>query len=1107
MPRASSKTSVPPAELKDLTRAVQRAAGFAEMLAALKNGHGATLDGAWGSAGALATAAIGLHAPATLLVVLAHPGDVDDFRDDVATFAGVVPEVFPAWERDPRELDATDENMGRRLRVIKRVIGSSPPRFVVGSARSLMQPIPTPADVAAASRTLRAGQTIALEALIGWLAERGMSRVEVVEVAGEFSLRGGILDVFAPDAAEPVRLEFFGDEIESMRPFDAESQRSRGRVDEVTLTVAPPGSLRGLEREEGLGARDRSPVATSSARLTSLADALPAGSWVALVEPNEIQEEGRRALARAEDPSSLLPIEQVLQRLTRRPSVSVSALAGASLETTCSLRIESVSRFSGEPARVKAELDAASSGDRVLIACHNEAEKTRLAEVFVDTAIARTGRLHLTVGRIRAGFHMIDAGTLVLGDHELFARVDVRRPAPKRRYESRAIDSFLDLNEGDLVVHVNHGIARFLGLHLAKRSEHHDEESLLLEFAEHARLYVPVSKVDLVQKYVGGGKGTPTLSRIGSSAWEKRKLRVAEAVIDLASELIDIQAARAAQPGIAYPEADSHWMAEFEAAFPYQETPDQLAAIEAVKQDMARPRPMDRLICGDVGYGKTEVAIRAAFKAVDAGKQVAVLVPTTVLAEQHHRSFTARTAEFPFTIEVVNRFRPRSEVKNVLKRTAEGGVDILIGTHRIVQKDVSFKDLGLVVIDEEQRFGVEDKEWLKTLRSTVDVLTLSATPIPRTLHMSLLGIRDISNLETPPPDRKAIETRIVRFDDETIRRAIRRELDRDGQVFFVHNRVYDIHAIADRVRAIVPEARVDVAHGQMSGEALERAMIGFVRHDFDVLVATTIIESGLDIPNANTIFIHEADKYGLADLHQLRGRVGRYKHRAYAYLLLEHGKPVSPDASKRLKAIEEFHELGAGFKIALRDLEIRGAGNLLGAEQSGHIESVGYELYCTLLENAVRGLTHQRSRPSYDCSVELAWRAYLPRDYVDAPRLKLELYRRLGRTRSLESIADFRQELADRFGPIPDPVRNLLAAAELRVLAERWRLERIHVEDEFAVLTYRDPSRIESLARRFPGRVRIADDRTAYVPIEEKRPHGALVMSIVRPLLESPLRP
>ncbi len=1067
---------------------IQRAPSFPEVLAALKNGHSATIDGAWGSAGPLAAAALGLHAPQTLVIVLAHVGDVDDFRDDVATFAGVAPEVLPAWDRLPREARASDEVLGRRIRVMKRLGGALPPRFVVAPLQALLQPVPTREALERSTRTHRVGDVVAVEELIAWLGERGMARVEVVEVAGEFSLRGGILDVFAPDAAEPVRLEFFGDEIESIRPFDPETQRSHDRWSSATLTASLP-----------LDAGD-------PASLGHPADYLPEGTWVALVEPNDLREEGRNYFSRTDDPRGLFSVESTLGRLVQRPSITLATLAGASLESTCHLRIESVERFSGELTKVKAELEGAAAGDRVLIACHNQAEVERLTEVFAETALAQSARLALTVGRIRAGFHMIDAGTLVIGDHELFARTDVRRPTTRRRYESRAIDSFLDLNEGDLVVHVNHGIARYRGLQMVDRepAADHAEETLLLEFAQGTKIYVPIAKIDLVQKYVGGGKGEPPLSKIGSSSWEKKKQRVADAVVDLAAELIDIQAARASQPGIAYPAEDSHWMAEFEAAFPYQETPDQLSAIDALKRDMAQTKPMDRLICGDVGYGKTEVAMRAAFKAVDAGKQVAVLVPTTILAEQHQRSFTQRMAEFPFTIEAVNRFRPKPEIKSALKRTAAGTVDILIGTHRLVQKDVAFKDLGLVIIDEEQRFGVEDKEWLKSLRSTVDVLTLSATPIPRTLHLSLLGIRDISNLETPPPDRKAIETRIQRWDDDTIKRAIHRELNRDGQVYFVHNRVYDIASIADRVQSIVPEARIGIAHGQMGGEALDKTMLGFIRRDFDILVATTIIESGLDIPNVNTIFINEADKYGLADLHQLRGRVGRYKHRAYAYMLLESDRPVTPNAVKRLKAIEEFTELGAGFKIALRDLEIRGAGNILGAEQSGHIESVGYELYCSLLESAVRGLTHQPQRTLFDCLIELAWRAYLPRDFVPGPRVKVELYRRLARLRSLERLADFRQELIDRFGPLPRPAENLCAEAELRILAERWELERIHVEDEFAVLTYRSARRIEALARIHKGRVRIVDEKRAYVPLgDEKRPHGSVVAAVLKPLLEA----
>ncbi len=1083
----AAKTVAPVQTLKDLTRLIQRAPGFPEILAALKNGHSATLDGAWGSAGPLAAAALALHAPTTLVVALAHVGDVDDFRDDLATFSGLNPEVFPAREN---LTETTDEVFGQRVRIVKRVSGVLPPKVIVAPFQALLQGVPTPAALAASSRSVKVGDSTPVEELTGWLAERGMTRAEVVEVAGEFAVRGGILDVFPLDASEPVRLEFFGDEVESIRSFNPETQRSLERAESIAFTCFPASN--------GDGAAD-------PALLGHLADALPRNAWIVLVEPNDLRSEGRQYLARLADPRGLFTVEATFARLIKFPSITMATIASSSLESTCHLHIESVERFSGELTKVKAELDNAAAGDRVLIACHNAGEVDRLGEVFGDTKLATAGRLSLTVGRIRAGFHMSDARTLVIGDHELFARADVRRPTTRRRYESRAIDSFLDLNEGDLVVHLNHGIARYRGLHLRERDEGYDEETLLLEFAEGTKLYVPIAKIDLVQKYVGGGRADPPLSKIGSSAWDKRKARVAEAVVDLAAELIDVQARRASQPGIAYPEEDSHWVAEFEAAFPYTETPDQLSAIEAVKHDMALPRPMDRLICGDVGYGKTEVAMRAAFKAVDAGKQVAILVPTTILAEQHHRSFSQRMAEFPFSIEVVNRFRPKSEIKDALKRTAAGAVDILIGTHRLVQKDVSFKDLGLVVIDEEQRFGVEDKEWLKQLRATVDVLTLSATPIPRTLHMSLLGIRDISNLETPPPDRKAIETRILRFDEKTIQRAVVRELNREGQVYFVHNRVHDIHHIADKVQAIVPEARITVAHGQMGGEALEKAMLAFVRHEYDILVATTIIESGLDIPNVNTIFIHEADKYGLADLHQLRGRVGRYKHRAYAYLMLESDRPVTPNAVKRLKAIEEYTELGAGFKIALRDLEIRGAGNILGPEQSGHIESVGYELYCSLLESAVRAATRQPEKPKYDCSVELSWRAYLPRDYVPGPKLKVELYRRLGRVRSLERLADFRQELVDRFGAPPKQAENLLTEAELRVLAERWGLTRIHVEDEYAVLTYRSARRIEKLSKLRPGMIRVVDERTAYVPlgVEEKRPHGSIVAPLVKALLEA----
>jgi transcription-repair coupling factor (superfamily II helicase) len=786
------------------------------------------------------------------------------------------------------------------------------------------------------------------------------------------------------------------------------------------------------------------------------------------------------------------------------------------VEATCHLRVESVERFSGDVTRLRDELDTATVGDRLLIACHNEAERKRLGEVLAAGQLAQSDRLRLVVGRVRAGFRMVgisppgrgargDGGVVVLSDHELFHREEVRAVLPRRQLESRAIDSFLDLAEGDLVVHVSHGIARYRGMQVLDKNGQ-TEEHLILEFRDATRVYVPASKIDLVQKYVGGARTEPELSKLGGTGWERKKEKVQEAVLDLASEMVELQALREAQPGITFP-PDTEWQAEFEATFPYEETPDQLTTLAELKRDMERARPMDRLICGDVGYGKTELAVRAAFKAIDNGKQVAVLVPTTVLAEQHFRTFSQRLAEYPFIVESISRFRSAGEQKQILKRLAEGGIDVIIGTHRLVSADVQFKDLGLVVIDEEQRFGVEHKERLKRLRQTVDVLTLTATPIPRTLHLSLLGIRDISNLETPPRDRLAIETRICRFDQQLIRHAVLRELNRDGQVYFVHNRVYNIREVADKIQSIVPEARISIVHGQMPEHELEQAMLGFVRRESDILVATTIIESGLDIPNVNTIFINQADNYGLADLHQLRGRVGRYKHRAYAYLLLDSERSVTPTATRRLKAIEEFTELGAGFKIAMRDLEIRGAGNILGTQQSGHIAAVGYELYCQLLENAVRRLKNLPVRTHLEVNVDLPWPAFLPRDYVPGQRLKIEVYRRLTRIRRPDRLEDFRRELRDRFGAPPEPVEWLLRLAELRLLAARWQVATVHLENRDVVLGYRNPRKVEKLAARSGGRLRVVDKASAYLRLEPAEAEPAALYTLLKEVLRLPERP
>jgi transcription-repair coupling factor (superfamily II helicase) len=666
----------------------------------------------------------------------------------------------------------------------------------------------------------------------------------------------------------------------------------------------------------------------------------------------------------------------------------------------------------------------------------------------------------------------------LLGHHELFHRYEVRRRT-KKVIASRPVDSFLDLKVGDYVVHVAHGIAKFTGMQTISK-DGRSEEYLTLRFAENATLHVPAARINLIQKYIGGFHGHPQLSRLGSGAWEKQKAKVSEAVMDMAAELIDIQAARQAEQGVAYP-PDTEWQREFEAEFPYEPTQDQLTAAEEIKQDMQKSRPMDRLLCGDVGYGKTELAMRAAFKTVEFGKQVAILVPTTVLAEQHYRSFRDRLADYPFAVDSISRFKSSKQQKETVKKLAAGEIDILIGTHRLISNDVKFADLGLVVIDEEQRFGVTHKEKLKQMRKTVDVLTMSATPIPRTLHMSMLGLRDISSLTTAPQDRRSVVTEVMPFDKQRIKLAILRELQREGQVYFVHNRVHNILDMAEQIQQLVPDARILVGHGQMGEGELEDVMLKFIRHEADVLVCTTIIESGLDIPNANTIIINNADRFGLSELHQLRGRVGRWKHRAYCYLLLPADRPVTPVAAKRLKAIEEYSHLGAGFKIAMRDLEIRGAGNILGPEQSGHIATVGYEMYCQLLEEAVRELKNQPKPVQPDAHVDIGISAFILKTYIPGDRQRMDVYRRLTRCTSIEMLGELQQDVTDAFGELPRQAIILFALTELRLLAGLYGIESVIRKPPDVVLTVRDASKAQPALVGAPGTLRVIDEKTVYL--------------------------
>ncbi len=1060
----------------ELVGRLKRQEGFAEVAASLLAGHAATLDGVWGSACALAASALVREAPSSLVVVSAHVDDVDDLADDLALFTRVAPERFPAWERLPNEQAIADEIFGDRVRLLKQFQSGRAPKLVLCSIQSLLQPVPDRDALNRQTRCLSLGRQSRIEDMARWLAENGFHNTPAVELPGEFSIRGGILDIFAPDWFDPVRIEFFGDEIESMRRFEVSSQRSLERLDSVEVTILPPGM------------HDRA----------HLADYLPEHSWFMLVEPMELQQQAAHYLERLERPEQLHDFSAVMREIFRFPSVAAWAVAAGSMETTCRLMVESVERFSGDINKVRDELDDAGAGQEVFIVCQTEAEARRLDEIFAGTQLARQGHLHFPLGSLHNGFRLVPDRIVLLSSSELFRRTDLRR-IPRRRL-AKIIDSFLELREGDLVVHVSHGIARYRGLKLLDKNGQ-VEEHLELEFEGRTKLYVPSSKIGLVQKYVGGAKGRPRLARLGGRIWDRQKQRVEQSVSDLAAEMLDMQAARSSRPGIAFPE-DTEWQREFDASFLYNETPDQLSTIESIKQDMSQARPMDRLLCGDVGYGKTEVAMRAAFKAVDAGYQVAVLVPTTVLCEQHLRTFGQRMAEFPFEIAALSRFATRGEQAKILERLEAGAIDIVIGTHRLAQPDVRFHNLGLVVIDEEQRFGVEVKERLKALRQLVDVLTMTATPIPRTLHMGLLGLRDISNLETPPEDRLAVETRVCRFEPEMIRHAVLRELNRNGQIFFVHNRVEDIENVAKRLRQIAPEASMAIAHGQMPEHELERVMLEFVNQRYDMLLATTIIESGLDIPNANTIFIDEADRYGLADMHQLRGRVGRYKHRAYSYLLVDPNKNLSPSAVKRLRAIEEFSNMGAGFAIAMRDLEIRGAGNILGTEQSGHIAVVGYELYCSLLEEAVAKLKHLPPKSVVEVDVDLPGQGYIPRSYVPDMRLKIDLYRRLARVSSRSELADFISELNDRFGPPPPAMEHLLSLAEIHLDAHHWQIDSIHLEEPYMVFTYTSARLIQLLAAANGGKLRIVDGRSAYLPLDQGVMEPGAIHAIVKSLLQ-----
>ncbi len=991
-----------------------------ELLPGLTPGKALCVGGLWGASLSLAVGALSLREPLAALVPDDEAGR--DLLEDLELFGFPKEEaaLFPTLDLDQEgEPDpVTFRERWIALEEIRRGVS-----LLVLPLPALAQPLPSPGFLEKHRVLLRRGRPLDLEDLLARAVRAGFQRVPLVAAPGEVSLRGDILDLFPYAAKHPTRVEVLDGEVESLRLFDPETQRSL-EVLTAREVLLLPGGAAGRDAPGGEG---------------SSLFAWLGPEWrkrlLVRVEPGLLAEREKSLASSEREVRSLL--EEGAEFFSSMRTLSLQALPAAGPWNLQVLQVPPPARGEDPVSRLRA-----LALERTLLVFSTQGEKDRLLERMEG---GPPPGLETAVGRLSRGFRFPALSFAAFSHDELEGLRPLPRPGRTADVPTRAIRGFFELKKGDLVVHAVHGISRFLGIEAIEKAGA-KEDHLALEFQDGVRLYVPVSRIDLVQKYVGSGQAAPRLDRLGGKGFSRRKETVRKALLDMAAELLEIQAVRSRSRGIAFP-PDDEMQRSFERAFPYKETRDQLKAMEEIKGDMLSPRPMDRLICGDVGFGKTELAMRAAFKAVLGGKQVAILVPTTVLAQQHYETFRSRMADWPVRVEVLSRFRTAKEQARIVKDTAQGKVDILIGTHRLLSPDISIPNLGLVIVDEEQRFGVAHKEKLKRMRALVDVLTLTATPIPRTLHMSLLGLRDISALTTPPAGREEIATLLRPRTPDLIRRGIRKELLRGGQVFFLHNRVESIGMVERELKSLVPEARIVVGHGQLPERHLERAMETFVSGKADILLSTSIIESGLDIPRANTIFIDRADRFGLADLHQLRGRVGRYRNKAYAYLLYDPLNPPKGDAAVRLKALEELSGLGAGFAIAMKDLEIRGAGNILGPQQSGHIASVGYDMYCRLLEAASASLRGEVRPPvESELEMDLGVPAWIPPEYIPSEALRIEALRAMERAGKEGNPREAYLELRDRFGPLPGPVKNLLRLFALKAFLEKERIRRFRFD-------------------------------------------------------------
>ncbi len=1055
-----------------------------------------------------------------LLIIVPHLRNAESLLEDLQFFQKETNHLFflfPEWETLPYdEIPPHPEIVRERVKCLFSLLKDEEV-VIVSSIKALMQKVLPPPELRESLLSLSAGEEVNREHFVHFLQENGYTSVRIVEERGDFSLRGAIIDIYTPFYEEPLRLEFDGDRLESIRRFDPETQRSitQGTMENAILLPArdlskdpsrqPPTTLFDYLKENGMVFIEEGDVVEREAKAFS--HLIKEHYEKALLKKSSVPPPDSTYLSFEDVSSSLERFQTVFLQegpiappqcrhlfsfdmepnddLRREMKTALSVKGGLAETSPFSIFLKKLRDWQEKEMKIFIVSHTLGQAERLkdLLSHYEMASYLEKAKRFKEGIDQPEKTLVLFIGPLSSGFRNPQEGWVLLTEEEIFGerrRLSEGRGRPHLLQAGGPfLSSYKELREDDFIVHIDYGVGLYRGLrHLSIEGVSNDY--LLLEYLEGDKLFVPVDRLNLIQRYVGGDGKSPKLDKLGSHSWQRAKKRVKAALSEMVKEILDLYAARQVFKGVSFSPPDQLYK-EFEATFEYEETPDQIKTIEEVMKDMGNPKPMDRLICGDVGYGKTEVAIRAAYRTVMDGKQVAILVPTTVLAQQHHQTFSSRFKAYPVVIEMLSRFKSPREQKEILKRLREGKIDIVIGTHRLLQKDVTFRDLGLLVIDEEHRFGVSHKEKLKQMRKLVDVITLTATPIPRTLQMAISGIRDLSLIQTPPENRLSIRSFVVRFDDEIIREAVQREFSRGGQVFFVHHRVRNIHAMANHLKQLIPEVSLAIAHGQMREKELEKVMFQFVKGEYNLLLSTSIIESGLDIPTANTILINHAEQFGLADLYQLRGRVGRGSHQAYAYLLIPGELTLSKDAMRRLRAIQELSELGSGFKLAMHDLEIRGAGNLLGPSQSGYIAAVGFELYTQLMEKAVRELKGEEVGEEITPEIHFHLPAFIPEFYVGDPAERLSLYRRLSLSRSVEEVERIREEMKDRFGRIPMEVDHLLEVIKVKILLTRLSIRKFEETPSQFVLTFDEttrvsPQKVVELVHQGKGKYRLTPD-------------------------------